>query len=49
MFEQRKLAYKKRNISLTFYTQKKELPRVKKELPEFKQYTHKYCKMFASD
>jgi putative transposase len=37
MLEQRKLAYKLRNISLTFYTQKKELPKVKEEFPEFKQ------------
>lgn len=37
MLEQRKLAYKHWNISLTFYTQKKELPQLKKEFPEFKQ------------
>src|SRR5690606_28324956 len=37
MLEQRKLVYKHWNISLTFYTQKKELPQLKKEFPEFKQ------------
>jgi len=37
MLEQRKLAYKHWNISLTFYTQKKELPQLKKEFPEFNQ------------
>jgi putative transposase len=37
MLEQRKLAYKLWGISFTFYTQKKELPKVKEEFPEFKQ------------
>jgi putative transposase len=37
MLEQRKLVYKLRDVSLTLYTQKKELPAVKKEFPEFKQ------------
>jgi putative transposase len=37
MLEQRKLAYKLWGISLTFYTQKKELPKVKEEFPEFKE------------
>jgi putative transposase len=33
----RKLVYKWRDVSFTLYTQKKELPAVKKEFPEFKQ------------
>ncbi|GMB09569.1 RNA-guided endonuclease InsQ/TnpB family protein [Thermolongibacillus altinsuensis] len=37
MLEQRKLAYKLWRISFTFYTQKKELPKVKEEIPEFKE------------
>jgi len=34
--EQRIIAYKKQGKSLSFYTQKKELPALKKVLPEFK-------------
>lgn len=34
--EQRIIAYKKQGKSLSFYTQKKELPILKKVLPEFK-------------
>jgi len=33
MLEQRKLVYELRGTSLTFYTQKKELPKVKEEFP----------------
>jgi putative transposase len=35
--EQRKFAYKHRNISISYNMQQNELPQLKKELPEFKQ------------
>ncbi|WP_131849691.1 hypothetical protein [Baia soyae] len=35
--EQRKFAYRHRNISVSYSMQQNELPQLKKELPDFKQ------------
>jgi transposase len=37
MLEQRKFAYKRRGITLTYHKQAIELPELKKEIPEFKE------------
>ncbi|GGE10216.1 hypothetical protein GCM10011571_09400 [Marinithermofilum abyssi] len=37
MLEQRKFAYKRRDITLTYHKQAIELPELKKEIPEFKE------------
>lgn len=44
MLEQRIFAYKRRGISLNYYSQVKEYSQLKKELPFFREVILKCCK-----